>query len=264
VIACALYFVFFFFLLRCLVLRTAFACHLARRGPTPRLPACCVRLLRARAAAAVLFRLLLPLLVVPLPLLAGAAAAAAVKFCVQPTAAAFPLLLPARGQAFAGAGFSSEGAAAYARKKKPRWYVAVRLCALCFGFYARVRVCIRAETFIDTFHFISGAQIAAHGRARALSRAGCQRFRAPAAAHCDLCIGACCLARACGAHRCPFFLCCARSPSPSRAAPRGPLCSAPPPPLLLLAAAPPPALCARAPTPATACAAPSARGPSFW
>ena len=68
VIACALYFVFFFFLLRCLVLRTAFACHLARRGPTPRLPACCVRLLRARAAAAALFCLLLPLLVLPLPL----------------------------------------------------------------------------------------------------------------------------------------------------------------------------------------------------
>ena len=55
--------------MRCLVLRTAFACHLARRGPTPRLPACCVRLLRAQAAAAVLFRLLLPLLVVPQPAL---------------------------------------------------------------------------------------------------------------------------------------------------------------------------------------------------
>ena len=35
----------------CFFQPSAFACHRARRGPTPRLPASCVRLLRARAAA---------------------------------------------------------------------------------------------------------------------------------------------------------------------------------------------------------------------
>ena len=105
VIACALYFVFFFFLL-CAVffslqrLPATLRAEARRRACPPAACACCVR---ERQPA--LFRLLLLLLVVSLPLLACAAAAAAVKFCVQPTAAAFPLLLPARGQAFAGAGF---------------------------------------------------------------------------------------------------------------------------------------------------------------
>ena len=131
----------------------------------PRLHACCVRLLRARAAACSVSSASL-LLVVSLLLLAGAAAsaaaAAAVKFCVQPTAAAFPLLLPARGQALAGAGFSSEGAAANARKKPSR-YVAARLCALCFGAtYARV-LCARHYFSI----FIAWQGFAAHNaRAR--------------------------------------------------------------------------------------------------
>jgi hypothetical protein len=109
VIACAPYFVFFFFFL----LRTAFfnlqrlpatvRAEARRRACPPAVCACCVR---ERQPA--LFRLL-PLQLVVALLLAGAAAAAAVEFCVQLTAAAFPLLLPARGQAFAGAGLFIRG-----------------------------------------------------------------------------------------------------------------------------------------------------------
>ena len=159
VIACAPYFVFFFFFL----LRTAFfnlqrlpatvRAEARRRACPPAVCACCVR---ERQPA--LFRLLPLLLVVALLLLAGAAAAAAaaaVEFCVQPTAAAFPLLLPARGQAFAGAGFSSEGTAVYAHVKKPGRCVASRFCALCFGAtYARVCArCVRAPLFTFPFSF---------------------------------------------------------------------------------------------------------------
>ena len=90
----------------CLFQPSAFAFHRARRGPTPRLPACCVRLLRARAAACSVLSafatagrgaagwLVLPRL--PLLLLNSAC---------SPQQLAFPLLLPARGQALAGAGF---------------------------------------------------------------------------------------------------------------------------------------------------------------
>ena len=119
VIACALYSVFFrvFFLLRTAFfnlqrLPATVRAEARRRACPPAVCACCVR---ERQPA--LFRLL-PLQLVVALLLAGAAAAAAVEFCVQPTAAAFPLLLPARGQAFAGAGFSSEGTAVYAHVKK--------------------------------------------------------------------------------------------------------------------------------------------------
>ena len=176
VIACAMYFVFFSFLL-CAVFFSLQRLPATLRAEARRracLPACCVRLLRARAAAAALFRLLLLLLVLPLPLLVGAAAAASIKFCVQPTAAAFPLLLPARGQAFAGAGFSPEGAAAYARKK-PSWYVAARFCALtlCFGAYARV--CALYERAPFTFSIFIFSRRSAHNtrstRTRTLSHA---------------------------------------------------------------------------------------------
>ena len=99
--------------------------------------------------------------------------------------------------------------------------------ALSLSALAPTRACARCMSVRHLLFPFSFSRRSAHNtrstRTRTLSRAGCQRFRAPAAAHCDLCIGACCLARACGAHRCPFFLCCARSPSPFRAAPRGPL-----------------------------------------
>ena len=227
------------------------------------LPACCVRLLRARAAAAALFRLLLLLLVLPLPLLVGAAAAASIKFCVQPTAAAFPLLLPARGQAFAGAGFSPEGAAAYARKK-PSWYVAARFCALtlCFGAYARVCALYERAPFTFSIFIFQAkrAQHAQHAHTHTLAR-WLSAF--PCASRPLRPLYRCVLPRArVRGPPLPVFLVLRAFPLPLSCCAAWPTLRAPPPLLLLLAAAPPPALCARAPTPATACAANPAR--FFW
>ena len=233
----------------CLFQPSAFACHLVRsRGPTPRLPACCVRLLRARAAACS---------VSSASAAAGRVAAAAgwcCRCCCR--CCRCQILRSAHSSSFSfsassartGFGrreiFLSEGAAAYAHVKKSIRYVAARLCALCFVSLCACALCVCSVRHYLLFHFHFGGErpFAAHNnlraRTRTLSRVGCQRFRAPAAAHCDLCIGACCLARACGPRRFPFFLCCARSPPPLVLRRVSSLLRAPPP-LPPLAAAPP-------------------------
>ena len=89
---------------------------------------------------------------------AAAAAAASLKFCVQPTAAAFPLLLPARGQALAGARFFIRRCSCLRTQKKTSRYVAARLCALCFVSLCACALCVYAVRHYLLFHFHFGGE----------------------------------------------------------------------------------------------------------
>ena len=169
----------------CLFQPSAFACHLVRsRGPTPRLPACCVRLLRARAAACS---------VSSASAAAGRVAAAAGWCCRWCCRCCFSQILRAahsRSFSFSASSartgfgrreiFLSEGAAAYAHVKKSIRYVAARLCALCFVSLCACALCVCAvrHYLLSHFHFggeglsprtITCARAHAHSRALAAS-----------------------------------------------------------------------------------------------
>ena len=248
--------------MRCLVLRTAFACHLARRGPTPHLPACCVRRLRARAAAAALFRLLLPLLVVPLPLVLPLLPLS--NSACSPQQQLFLFCFQREDRLWQARGF-------HQRKRLPTHAkklvgTSPPASALSLSALAPTRACarcmsVRHFTFSIFIFQAKRAQHAQHAHTHTLAR-WLSAF--PCASRPLRPLYRCVLPRArVRGPPLPVFLVLRAFPLPLSCCAAWPTLRAPPPLLLLLlAAAPPPALCARAPTPATACAANPAR--FFW
>ena len=213
----------------CFFQPSAFACHRARRCPTPRLPASCVRLLRARAAAcsvlsasATAGRGAAGWLVLPLLLLLSNSACSPQQqlflFCFQREdrlwqARGFFIrdrCLRTRNKNLVG---TSPPASALSALAQP-----TRACARC--------VCACARHLLFHFHFDRRfSTTRARARTRTLSRGVCQRFLAPNATSPRVrLVRAASRARA-SPSRCLFF-CASRVPLPLSCCAACPLCSA--------------------------------------